>query len=210
MKLIEKILSYMESENYEIFRLPGEKNIVYVEGMDKNGTINSDKSNHFNDLRLVFAFDGVPPRKLRNGNAVIEGAWEGTTEPGYYYTDNPMNPKGAARIAFGQYQSWQIGIHGYSDPHEALIQVGLVRVHRDYNRDMIRTGDAIDEGYFGINQHWGHDHPIDDIHTASAGCLVGRTRVGHRAFMQLIKSDRRCVADPNFVFTTTIIPGNKL
>ena len=193
----------MEAENYEIFRKSGEKNIIYVEGSDKNGTINSDKSNHFNDLRLVFAFN-------HRGDAVIEGAWEGTTEPGYWYTDNPMNPDGAARIAFGQYRSWQIGIHGYSDPHEALVQVGPVKVHRDYNRDMVRTGDAIDEGYFGINQHWGYSHPVDDIGTASAGCLVGRTRTGHRAFMELVRSDRRCVANSDFIFTTTIIPGNKL
>lgn len=203
MKLIEKIISYMEAQEYSIFRKSREKNIIYIEGADKNGTINSDKSNHFNDLRLVFAFN-------KNGEAVIEGAWEGTTEPGYYYTDNPMNPNGAARIAFGQYEAWQVGIHGNSDPHEALVQVGLVRVHRDYNRDMIRTGDAIDEGYFGINQHWGHDHPVDDIHTASAGCLVGRTRSGHRAFMDLVMSDRRYVSNSNFIFTTTIIPGNKL
>ena len=132
MKLIEKIISYMEAQEYSIFRKSREKNIIYIEGADKNGTINSDKSNHFNDLRLVFAFN-------KNGEAVIEGAWEGTTEPGYYYTDNPMNPNGAARIAFGQYEAWQVGIHGNSDPHEALVQVGLVRVHRDYNRDMMRS-----------------------------------------------------------------------
>ncbi|MEG3843519.1 hypothetical protein [Microcoleus sp. herbarium14] len=203
MTLIKKIISYMEAENYEIFRKSGEKNIIYIEGADKNGTINSDKSNHFNDLRLVFAFN-------HRDDAVIEGAWEGTTEPGYWYTDNPMNPDGAARIAFGQYRSWQIGIHGYSDPHEALVQVGPVKVHRDYNRDMVRTGDAIDEGYFGINQHWGHDHPVDDIHTASAGCLVGRTRSGHRTFMELVRSDRRYVSRSDFIFTTAIIPGNKL
>lgn len=203
MKLIEKIISYMEAQEYSIFRKSREKNIIYIEGADKNGTINSDKSNHFNDLRLVFAFN-------KNGEAVIEGAWEGTTEPGYYYTDNPMNPNGAARIAFGQYRAWQVGIHGYSDPHEALVQVAPVRVHRDWNRDMVRTGDAIDEGYFGINQHHGYNHPVEDIHTASAGCLVGRTRWEHQVFMQLVKADARYKADSNFIFTTAIIPGDKL
>lgn len=203
MKLIEKTVSYMEAEKYEIFRKPGEKNIVYVEGKGKDGILNSDEPNHFNDLRLVFAFN-------RDGDAVIEGSWEATTEPGYYYTDNPMNPNGAARIAFGQYRSWQVGIHGYSDPHEALIQVHPVKVHRDYNRDMVRTGDAIDSGLFGINQHHGYNHPINDIHTASAGCLVGRTRQEHSSFMKLIKSDPRYIKNPDFIFTTTIIPGNKL
>lgn len=202
MSFIDRIVAYMESKQYNIFRKTGEKNIVYLEGCNTNGEPNADTPNHFNDVRLVFGFRGSIPQ--------IEGAWEATTEPGYYYTDNPMNPNGAARIAFGQYRAWQVGIHGYSDPHEALEQSGLVRVHRDYNRDMIRTGDAIDEGYFGINQHHGYDHPYTDIHTASAGCLVGRSREGHQKFMRLIKSDPRYLANHNFVFTTTILDRGKI
>jgi Uncharacterized protein conserved in archaea len=202
MSFIDRIIAYMEKNKYKIFRKTGEKNIVYVEGCDTDGEPNPDTANHFNDVRLVFGFRGLTP--------VIEGAWEGTTEPGYYYTDNPMNPNGAARIAFGQYRAWQVGIHGNSEPHEALEQVDLVRVCRDYNRDLIRTGDAIDEGYFGINQHYGYDHPYNDIHTASAGCLVGRTREGHRKFMRLIKSDPRYLENQNFLFTTTILNGSKI
>jgi len=45
---------------------------------------------------------------------------------------------------------------------------------------------------------------------ASAGCLVGRTRDGHREFIQLIKQDRRYLANPHYVFTTTIISGEEL
>ncbi len=193
----------MTAEKYQIFRKSQEKNIVYVEGFNSNGTVNADEPNKFNDLRLVFEVNGY-------GEPEIIGGWEATTEPGYYYTDNPMNPNGAARIAFGQYKAWQVGIHGVAEPHEALVQVGSVRVYRDWNRDMMRTGDALDEGYFGINQHHGFDHPTDDIHTASAGCLVGRTRQEHQSFMRIIKQDPRYIANPNFVFTTTIIPGNKL
>ena len=158
--------------------------------------------NHFNDVRLVVGFNGKIP--------VIEGAGEATTEPGYYCTDNPMKPQGAARIAFGQYRVWQVGTHGYSESHQALIQVVSVKVHRDWNRDMIRTGDAIDEGYFGINQHHGYDHPINDIYTASAGCLVGQTRNGYAAFMASIKRDVRFIKDINFVFSTTILDGSQL
>lgn len=202
MKLAEKIIKYMEANKYHLARKQGEKNIIYVEGMDPDGTINPDTPNHFNDARLLLVFyDGLP---------TIEAGWEATTEPGYYYTDNPMNWKGAARIAFGQYRAWQVGIHGYSDPHEALVQVGPVKVHRDWNRDMIRSGDAIDEGYFGINQHWGYNHPKNDIHKAGAGCFVGRLCEEHIDFMYRVKSDPRYIADPNFVFPTTIIPGNKL
>ncbi len=201
--LAEKIVRKMEVKGYKIFRRPGEKNIVYIEGGNKDGSVNSDEPNHFNDLRVVFAFDG-------NNSPVIEGIWDATTEPGFHYTDRPMNPAGAARIAFGQYTAWAVGLHGYSDPHEALVQVGLIKVYRDYNRDMIRTGDDIDEGMFGINQHWGYSHPADDIGTASAGCLVGRTREGHRAFMELIKSDPRYKADRDFIYTTAILDAAKV
>jgi hypothetical protein len=121
-----------------------------------------------------------------------------------------MKPQGAARIAFGQYRVWQVGTQGYSESHQALIQVVSVKVHRDWNRDMIRTGDAIDEGYFGINQHHGYDHPINDIYTASAGCLVGKTRNGYAAFMASIKRDVRFIKDINFVFSTTILDGSQL
>lgn len=202
MKLAEQIVRYMEAKNYVLARKPGEKNIIYVEGMDPDGRLNADEPNHFNDARMLVVFrDGLP---------TIEAAWEATTEPGFYYTDNPMNPNGAARIAFGQYRAWQVGIHGYSEPHESLIQVGLVKVHRDWNRDMMRTGDSIDEGYFGINQHHGFDHPVNDIHTAGAGCFVGRLRREHFDFMKRLLTDPRYVADRDYIFTTTIIPGNKL
>ena len=200
--LIIKIIKYMEAQNYQIFRGKDELNIIYVEGMNTDGTLNSDEPNHFNDVRMIIDFDNEVP-------AIID-RWQATTEPGYHYTDNPMNPDGAARIAFGQYRSWQIGIHGMSEPHESLIQVAPVPVHRDYNRDMKRTGDDIFEGNFGINQHHGYGYPIIDIGLASAGCLVGRTRDGHSEFMEIIKSDRRYVNNNNFIFTTTIIAGDKL
>jgi len=199
----ERIIDYMEQHNYEISRGRSEKNIIYVEGADSDGTENDDRPNYFNDLRIIIAFD-------KDYKPVIEGIWIATTEPGFYYTYNPMNPKGAARIAFGQYRAWQVGLHGYSDPHEALIQVEEVKVHRDLNQDMIRTGDKTEWGLYGINQHWGYDHPVDDIHTASAACLAGRTRVGHREFMKGCYNDRRYIRNPNFVFPTTIIDRSKI
>ncbi|MEG4959869.1 MULTISPECIES: hypothetical protein [unclassified Microcoleus] len=203
MTFAQRIIQYMEQEDYEISRGRGEKNIVYVEGSDVNGIGNDDRPNYFNDLRIIIAFnDKFQP--------VIEGIWIASTEPGYYYTDNPMNPKGAARIGFGQYVAWQVGLHGYSNPHESLIQVGEVKVHRDYNRDMKRTGDRIEWGYFGINQHWGFSYPVNDIRDASAGCLIGRLWEEHLDFMARVKNDRRYLFDSGFVFPTTIIDRTKL
>lgn len=201
--LASLIIKYMQTQGYQIFQGIRQYNIVYIEGMNADGSLNSDTPNSFNDRRLVLQIvDGVPS---------IIGNWEGTTEPGSRYTYNPMNRGGAARIKFGQYKAWQVGIHGTSDRHEALVQTGgTVTVHRDFNKDFKRTGDKIDTGYFAINQHWGYDYGQNNVHTASAGCLVGRTREGHRQFMRLIKQDQRYQANRAYVFYTTIIPGDDL
>ncbi|MDJ0598120.1 MAG: hypothetical protein QNJ37_04685 [Crocosphaera sp.] len=198
--LAEKIIEYMKEKNYKIFSGERQCNIVYIEGMNPDGTLNDDKPNHFNDLRLVIEFvNGVP---------TIVGNWVGTTEPGGRYTHNPMNPKGAARIKFGQYTAWQVGVH---KDHEALVQTGgVVTVHRDFDKNFIRTGDKLDTGYFGINQHWGYDNPFNNIGSASAGCLVGREKRKHRDFMALIKQDPRYKNNRKFIFTSTIIAGDDL
>lgn len=197
-----RIIKYMKSKGYQISMGTKEYNIVYVEGIDGNGTLNPDQANHFNDRRLVIQILDRKPK--------IIGNWDGTTEPGYHYTYRPMNPQGAARIKFGQYKAWRVGMHGTSERHEALVQVEPVTVHRDFNKDLIRTGDRLDTGYFGINQHWGYDLPRNNIYFASAGCLVGRTREGHREFMGLIKQDRRYQLNKKYTFLATIIPGDKL
>ncbi len=200
--LAARIVQYMRQKGYQVFAGPGERNIVYVEGMNPDGTLNDDPPNQFNDLRLVIAFEDARPKIL--------GRWEATTEPGSHYTHKPMNARGAARIRFGQYRAWQVGVHGNSDPHEALVQAAPVTVHRDANKDFQRPGDREDTGLFGINQHWGYDLPRNDIDTASAGCLVGRTRDGHREFMRLVKQDPRCRTDSRFLFSTTVIAGDDL
>ncbi|MFN6560969.1 MAG: peptidoglycan-binding domain-containing protein [Nostoc sp. ChiSLP01] len=197
-----KIIKYMQAKNYQISTNPKEYNIVYLEGVNEDWTLNKDTPNQFNDRRIVIeVVDGVPK---------IVNHWQATTEPGSRYTYNPMNPGGAARIKFGQYKAWSVGIHGNSEPHEALIQVAPITVHRDFNKDFQRVGDKVDTGLFLVNQHYGYDAPVNDIKNASAGCLVGRRREGHREFMSIIKQDRRYVANKNYVFYTTVIPGDDL
>lgn len=194
-----RIVNYCQKQNYVLSRDPGQKNIIYVEDMDSDGDLNTSDANEFNDLRLVF-----------DHNLSCVGCWEATTEPGKWYTQRPMNPLGAFRIAFGQYKAWKVGFHGNSDPHESLIQVAAVDGFRDANKDMMRTGDRKVSGLFGINQHWGYDLPSNDIGKASAGCLVGRSRKGHRQFMEIVKSDPRYRADRNYLFSTIVIPGNEI
>ncbi|HEY9601916.1 MAG TPA: hypothetical protein V6C85_09920, partial [Allocoleopsis sp.] len=201
LPLAEGIIAYCQEEGYQIDRGVGEKNIIYVEGMYPDGRLNDDAFNAWNDTRMVIEFfDGVPK---------IIGKWEATTEPGRYYTMNPMNINGAARIKFGQYKAWIVGTHLNS--HEALVQLGgPVTVYRDLNKDGMRTGDRIDTGQFGVNQHWGGDSPQDDIGRWSAGCLVGRTKDGHREFMKIIKSDPRYLKSKAYVFSSIVIPGDDL
>jgi predicted chitinase len=201
--LASQIIKYMQYKNYQIATNLGEYNIVYVEGMDTSGKLNKDQPNYFNDVRMVI--------EILNGKPKILGCWEATTEPGSYWTYHPMNPKGAARIAFGQYKAWKLGRHGNSEPHEALVQAANLTVCRDFNKDFSRTGDKLDTGSsFGINQHWGYDLPHNNVYNASAGCLVGRTRQGHREFMRIIKQDKRYQKNHNYLFLTTIIPGDDL
>ena len=202
--LASRIVKHMKDKGYQISQGIRHYNIVYVEGMDADGSINEDSPNYFNDRRMVIQIlDGIP---------AIIGNWEATTEPGYHYTENPMNPSGAARIKFGQYKAWRVGIHygGGAEPHEALVQDGPITLHRDFNQDYQRLGDKTETGLFDINQHWGFDLPYNDIYYASAGCLVGRLREGHREFMRLIKQDRRYQLNKDYLFYTTVIYGQDL
>ncbi len=213
--LAGRIIKYMLNQGYVVATGNKEFNIVYVEGMNADGTLNNDAPNEFNDLRLVIEFE--------NGVPKIVASWEATTEPGSHYTHNPMNSDGAARIKFGQYKAWRIGIHGQSDPHRALVQVAPISVYRDFNQDFSRAGDSVDTGVFAINQHWGFDFPKNDVDVAGAGCLVGRSTQGHIDFLKIIEQDARYLATPfgapifpgdpserTYVFYSTIIPGDEL
>ncbi|MBB3952646.1 hypothetical protein [Aureimonas jatrophae] len=199
-ELLEVLLTEAcEKAGYELDRGEGEINVVYVEGMNEDGSPNNDEPNVFNDLRCLVGF--------RDGAPFMVGKWNATTEPGFYYDrDHPMRREGAARIKFGQYKAWRVGMH--KGDYEALVQVSDVTVCRDLNRDMERVGDMEHTGDdFGINQHGGYDRPQGDIGKASAGCLVGRTMAGHDQFMALVKQDPRYLADHGYVFRTTILPA---
>ena len=207
--LAAKLIKYMTEMNYRVSVGDKKYNIVYVEGMNTDGTLNPDRPNEFNDLRLVIE---IPNSDLI---PIIQGKWEATTEPGKNFTLRPMGGRaseyGAARITFGQYKAWQVGIHYGSgaEPHEALVQAAPISVYRDKNKDFKRVGDFLDTGLFDINQHHGFDYPRTDIRGAGAGCLVGRMREGHKSFMTLIKQDRRYQKNNKYLFHTTVIPGDE-
>jgi hypothetical protein len=193
------VARYMLKAGMFVAQGKGLLNIAYLEGVSLDGTLNDDSANEWNDLRIVF--------EVIDGQVTERGRWAATTEPGWYWTAKRRgNPKGAARIAFGQYKAWRVGIHRNS--HQALVQTGgTVTVHRDYNCDGVRTADKLDTGYFGINQHWGWD--MKKVDKASAGCLVGQSRDGHRNFMTLVKTDKRYQVNSQYSFFTAVLAGDK-
>lgn len=199
--LAGRIVKAMQHNNYWIARHPDCVNIVYVEGVDADGTPNDNRNNVFNDLRVVFRVrdDGVP---------VILDMWEATTEPSRKFTVRPVNPGGAFHIKFGQYKAW---IRGWHHAHEALVQVGEIEGYRDPRKTFKRDFKYPVRGSgFGVNQHWGYDLPHDDMGNSSAGCLVGRSTQGHRKFMSLVLADARYRANPAYRFMTAIVPASDL
>lgn len=195
--IADRIIAYMQSKNYATFTNRGEVNIVYIEGAEADGTPNSDLLNVWNDRRIVILFESDRPTIALNVLA--------TTEPGRYYTENPMNPLGAARIQLNQFKSWQMGWH--KPNHEALRQVAPIVVHRDFNKDGFRTNDRLDAGIFHMNQHHGGNSPLNDIGLYSAGCLVGRLVKEHSTFLSLCKRDPRYRQNNGFIFSTAVLSG---
>lgn len=201
--LADALVEYYKQNSYEYSSTPGTINIVYIEGSDANGNPIPNVPNQYNDRRIVFTFvDGKP---------TIVGNWVATTEPGKVWTMKPVNPKGAARIAFGMHKAaWVVGIHNYGKPsaHEALVQRGTIKVYRDLNKDFKRDGDVIDVGdNFGVNQHGGWNTPLDDIKTASAGCLVTPKMSDQTDFMGIVKGDKRYLSNKGFKFDTVVLPA---
>lgn len=182
----------MEKKGYVITPI----NIVYIEGVDpveENFRVNKDILDYWDDTRNL----------IRNDGEILMSA-VCTTEPGRYYTNNPMSPDGAARIAFGQYlDAWGFGIHGTSYPHRALVQIAPVKFYRDLNKDGYRTGDRLFYDTIGMNQHTTSNAP-ETIEYWSAGCLVGRYPTTHAKFLSILESTGRKT------FHTTVLDGEEL
>ncbi len=76
-----------------------DQNVVSIEGMDPDGTVNDNRPNGFDDIKMVLNGDGK----------IIGGPWEGTTQPGMYWTQHPMASGGAFIIALGPQACWTPG-----------------------------------------------------------------------------------------------------
>lgn len=133
------------------------------------------RANQFDDWLAVY---------WRAGTYWESRAWPVTTVPGKPYLNFPINPKGTAILAPGQYlNAYALGtFKGYT----ALKQVRPVKVYRDNNRDSAidQSIVTIEEGIFGIHIHkagafsqW--------VGKASAGCQVFQKEDDFKDFIKL-------------------------
>lgn len=196
--------------NAPLFTDPGHINIVYVEGMNPNWTLNTDRPNQWNDLRLLIQFN-------KAGQPQVIFSQIATTEPGREATMSKEATRlgGVARITFGFHkEKWIHGYHNYAKTrtrHPALVQRQgePVMVHRDLNKDFIRTGDRIAPAY-GINHHGVLSGTPATVGRHSAGCPVGLDWQEHLLFLDLTRTDIRFIENPKFPYSSWFLPGDEL
>jgi peptidoglycan hydrolase-like protein with peptidoglycan-binding domain len=182
--LIDRAFRCCVERGYTLDQRPGAINIIGIEGVNLNGTPNNDAPDRWNDLVGIMQFDAPNQPKW-------SCLYVGTTEPGRYYTLNPLNRGGAARLQLGQHkQLWAVGQHrGY----EAMQQVGVATLVRDSNHNFLRDDRVTREAGNGINLHttkttgWRGAYNTF-ISTWSAGCVLIRDPNEFLSFMRLVKA----------------------
>lgn len=196
----ENLQSYFRAKDYKFFDTPDKKLNINIIGVrrDNQGT------NTFDDYLLVM---------YRDKEEMITQRWEATTDPGKYWLENPMNPKGTAVLIPGQYRgTWKIGKHQNS--YEALVQRKPVKVWRDNNKDEVidyesfSTLNPVDEGFFGINIH--RSNPYTESYVVnkwSAGCQVLKRVQDFVEFMDLCRQSSKIYGNS---FTYTLIDEKDL
>lgn len=169
-------------------------NLVYIEGMDADGKANASRPNAFDSLRILLRVPvSGPPKIVFQQDAI--------THAGMYWEMHRMSPAGAFHIALGPQACWMMG--AYHD-QPALIQSAPIIGTRDDKNNFKREGPAV-RGDFGVHHHGGYNYPKDDAGKSSAGCLVGRVVKEHLKCMELLKTDRRYVANKQFLFPSTVM-----
>lgn len=158
---IEQIKNAYTKKGYKFYGGDGKPFNANVFGI-RNNDCNVD--NMFDDKIGIIYTDDLGKEQLFITN--------GTTQPGKYYMQHPINQKGSAIIVPGQYKkSHIIGLHfGYP----ALVQAGTLKVYRDKDLDLVYNYDdktICDSNGDGINiHHAGSDSKFVD--NFSAGCQV--------------------------------------
>lgn len=132
--------------------------------------------------------------------------WPGTTDPGDYYLEHPMNRAGCAILVAGQYlDTWTIDLH--AGKYEALCQrAGEVEVYRDPSMDdkLDLDPSTIAKGYFGINLHAAtrtEGKTSTVVGKWSAGCQVHASADGFKMMMSLAHQQQDKTGLKTFSYT---------
>ena len=135
---------------------------------------------------------------LVQGNEV--NWYTGTTNPGTFWLNNPMNSLGTAVLKVGQYvDTYTIGLH--QNKYTALKQAKKVTVYRDADKDSVAEEQGKEEsGLFGINIHRANESAESkNIDKWSAGCQVMNNPI---QFKELIQA---CIKSGKKTFTYTLL-----
>ena len=197
------ITAFMQKNNMFFSRAVGSYNIIYIRDCLAEGHRLSYRKgvlNEWSDVRLILD---------HKGNIVHVAA--ATVSPGLKYTILPLNPKGAARLADGQYRAWVDGYHKRNYKHPALVQALGLPISRDEDRDGVIDPNEkfVYLPPIGINQHsTAAAFKSKYIDKWSAGCLVGQKMEDHFEFLALLRRDyRNLETKGQYIFITKILNG---
>lgn len=191
--MIRQIKSIAKSNGHVVFDEPYKLNIWGFRS-------NTETPNVFDDELHVFT----------NISQTLIPKWaylvfKITTDPGTYWLNNPISPKGTAILKAGQYRdAYKIDRH--RNKYYALCQrLRKVTVIRDYDRDAILdfNNGREESGMFGINIHRakqnGTTYSVDRF---SAGCQVFKNAKDFDFFMKMCEVHRKLHGNK---FTYTLV-----
>lgn len=118
--------------------------------------------------------------------------WPATTDPGFYYLNNPMNLKGTAIVMPGQHRDcWGIGLHDGAEKYETLVQIGPIKIWRDKNRDTVIDMDPSTIENAGAGAHIelhraSAKQILQSVDVYSAGCQVLQIVSSHVELMSAV------------------------
>ena len=157
--------------------------------------------------RKADAFDDMLGCCYVNDDGLWEAHyWPGTTDPGAYYLEHPMNSAGCAILVPGQYlDTWTIDLH--AGKYEALCErAGEVSVYRDNSMDDKLDLDpaTITTGFYGINLHAAtrnEGQTSTVVGKWSAGCQVHASAAGFAKMMELAHMQEDKTGRTTFTYT---------
>ena len=192
----DTVYNTLKALDYEIFETDTKPYNLNIIGIRNNNRI----PNSFDDYIVVMW--------------KYKGHWnfnkyEATTDPGLYYLNHHLNPKGTAILKESQYfHSFCLGLH--QGRYKALVQFMPLTVIRDFNKDnyLDFTSGKEEIGMFGINIHRAKlNGKAVNVNQWSAGCQVFADSTQFNEFISLCEMAQKYWGK---TFSYTLINFNDL